>query len=103
MIYIFSNVEYPEERKISPAKGDLLIFLNKATSINYYRDHTRKMVIRRMNEDSYGSIVPGIRNMVVFGDKSSDRIPPAFIQKLKKEYGMESLTMAEAVQDCRNQ
>ena len=85
MIYIFSNVEYPEERKISPGKGDLLIFLNKAASISYYKDHPRKMVIRRMNEDSYGSVVPGIRNMVVFGDKSSDRIPPGFIQKLKKE------------------
>ena len=86
MIYIFSNVEYPEERKISPAKGDLLVFLNKATSISYYKNHARKMVIHRMKEDSYGSFIPGIRNMVVFGDKNSDRIPPAFIQKLKKEY-----------------
>ena len=42
MIYIFSNVEYPEERKITPEKGDLLVFLNKAASISYYKDHAKK-------------------------------------------------------------
>lgn len=86
MIYIFSNVEYPESRKLTPQKEDLLVFLNKAASISYYKDHAKKMVIHRMNEASYGSFIPGVRNMVVFGDKNSDRIPPAFIQKLKKDY-----------------
>lgn len=86
MIYIISNVEYPEEKKLSPAKGDLLVFLNKASSIDYYKDHKNKMVIHRMKEESYGSCIPGIRNMYIFGDKNSDRIPPTFIQNLKKEY-----------------
>lgn len=86
MIYIISNVEYPEEKKISPAPGDLLVFLNKAGSFPYYNDHKKKMVIHRMQEESYGTFLPGVRNMVVFGGKESDRIPPSFLEKLKKEY-----------------
>ena len=87
MIYVFTNVEYPESRKINPAKEDLLVFLNKAASVSYYPEHRKKMVIRRADEPShYGEAVPGCRNMVVFGDEKSDRIPPGFIRKLKDTY-----------------
>ena len=46
-IYIFSNVKYPEENKISPASNDLLVFLNKASTIDYYPDHRQKIVYHR--------------------------------------------------------
>ena len=86
MIYVFTNVEYPESRKIHPEREDLLVFLNKAATISYYRGHKKKMVIRRAEDPSYGEAVPGVRNMVVFGDEKSDRIPQGFIRKLKDTY-----------------
>ena len=47
MIYVFSNVDYPPDRKIHPAEKDLLVFLNKAVTAKYYADHPHRMCIRR--------------------------------------------------------
>ena len=84
-VYIFSNVKYPEKNKIQPAENDLLVFLNKAETIDFYADHKRKIVFHRApKEDKYGQIRRGCRNSYVFDHP--DRIPKEFIEYLKKSY-----------------
>ncbi|MBE6371246.1 MAG: hypothetical protein E7055_04145 [Lentisphaerae bacterium] len=83
-IFVFSNVKYPEENKLTPAENDILIFLNKADSIKYYSDHIRKMVYHRSPEESYGKRIPGCINRYVF--KHPESIPGKFIDELKKTY-----------------
>ena len=55
MIYIISNVEYPKENKLNPKNEDLLVFLNKSKSIEYYPEHKNKIIIRRMPKSEYGN------------------------------------------------
>lgn len=86
MIYVISNVEYPESRKIRPNKDDLLVFLNKATSLDYYKDHENKIIFRRMNSKEYGTTGDGIEKKYVFGKAPDPVIPRSFIDSLKKEY-----------------
>lgn len=84
-VYIFSNVKYPEKNKIQPAENDLLIFLNKSETIDFYPDHKRKIVFHRdPKEDKYGKFRRGCRNSYVFNHP--DSIPRAFIDNLKKSY-----------------
>lgn len=68
-IYIISNVSYPVEKAITPDDGDLLVFLNKAKSKEYYRKHKKKIVIHRSPERDYGDPVPGMRNIYLFRGK----------------------------------
>ena len=68
MIYVISNVEYPEENKLHPNPEDMLVFINKAKSIDYYKDHPNKAVYRRFDKPDYGEAVPGVDNYCVFGD-----------------------------------
>ncbi|MBQ9501661.1 MAG: hypothetical protein IJU70_05850, partial [Lentisphaeria bacterium] len=55
-IFIFSNVAYPRENAVRTDPGDILVFLNKATSAEYYRaaPAARKMLFRRRGIDSFG-------------------------------------------------
>lgn len=68
MIYIFSNVAYPEEAKLKPNPDDLLVFINKAKSIHYYTEHKNKEVYHRFDKPEYGEVVPDVPNYYVFGD-----------------------------------
>lgn len=83
-IYVFSNVKYPEKNRLDVNRNDLLIFLNKAETIAFYKDHPRKIVYHRSPKDSYGKKVPGCKNFYVFDDP--EKIPADFIDGLKKEY-----------------
>lgn len=86
MIYVISNVEYPEARKISPAPDDLLVFLNKAKSAAYYRDHAKKMCIRRSPKPEYGTDLEGADNRFVFSGPPAKTVPAKVIADLKKKY-----------------
>ena len=86
MIYIISNVEYPESNKITPQKDDLLVFLNKARSISYYKDHENKIIFRRKPDSDYGSGFEGTKSYFVFDGPSDVTIPSAFITELKQNY-----------------
>lgn len=87
-IYIFSNVAYPESRKIQPAPGDILVFLNKAVSAGYYRhDPVVRFAWHRSQKKDYGEIVPGCINQYVFDEeKKGNGLPKEFIDRLKKDY-----------------
>lgn len=86
MIYVFSNVEYPESNKITHKKDDLLVFLNKAVSLHYYRAHENKIIFRRMNSSEYGISGDAVPKKYVFGKGEDDCIPKNFINDLKKTY-----------------
>ena len=86
MIYVFSNVEYPESRKLHPAPGDLLVFLNKAGSEAYYRGHPRRMCIRRSPKPEYGVDIADADNRFIFSGPSEKTAPSAVIDELKKSY-----------------
>ena len=88
MIYIISNVDYPEERKIHPNPEDMLVFLNKAKTASYYAAHPnhRKMCIRRSPELNYGSDLPGIDNRFIFAGPPDKTVPGEIINRLKQSY-----------------
>jgi len=85
VIYIFSNVKYPEENKIIPRTPDLLVFLNKAATIGYYADHKNKLVYHRSPKPDYGEEVMCCPNRYVF-DAGKASIPKDFVDELKKTY-----------------
>lgn len=86
MIYVFSNVEYPESRKLHPAPGDLLVFLNKAGSEAYYRGHPRRMCIRRSPRPEYGVDIPDADNRFIFSGPPEKTAPSSLIDELKESY-----------------
>ena len=88
MIYVISNVDYPEGKRIRPQPDDLLVFLNKARTARYYSDHPsrKKMCIRRSPEPSYGSDIPGIETRFVFSGPPDKTVPGEIIARLKKFY-----------------
>lgn len=86
MIYVISNVEYPEIRKLHPAPDDLLVFLNKAKSASYYQDHQRKMCIRRSPKSEYGVDLDGVDNRFIFSGPPEKTAPSNVIAELKKSY-----------------
>ena len=83
-IYVFSNVKYPEKNKIHPAENDILVFLNKAETINFYPDHKKKIVYHRAPQPEYGELRKDAMNKYVFGHPES--IPRKFIDYLKEKY-----------------
>ena len=83
-VYIFSNVKYPEKNKIKPSENDILVFLNKAETINFYPDHKKKMVYHRAPQPEYGEFRKNAINRYVFGHP--DCIPRKFIDHLKESY-----------------
>lgn len=86
MIYVFSNVEYPEENRIHPNKEDLLVFVNKANSITYYKDHINKIIFRRMPKPEYGEGYEGVESFFAFEGPKDHTIPKDIMDKIKKEY-----------------
>ena len=87
-IYVFSNVKYPEAKKIKVRPGDILVFLNKSESIGYYRtDSCAKFAFHRSQDENYGAPVPGCINRYVFDrTKSGIGLKNEFIDRLKKNY-----------------
>ena len=86
MIYVFSNVDYPPDRKIHPAEKDLLVFLNKAVTAKYYADHPHRMCIRRSPDPGYGVDVEGADNRFVFSGPVEKTIPKQIVSDLKRDY-----------------
>lgn len=84
-VYVFSNVRYPEENKITPGSDDVLVFLNKAFSASYYADFPHRILYRRSPNEEYGKPIPGCENRTVFGGGPND-IPKKFINELKRGY-----------------
>lgn len=84
-VYIISNVVYPYDRRMNVNPGDLLVFLNKASSIDYYSDHENKVVYHRSPNESYGPERLCVKNRYVFGAGELG-IPDGFIEELKKTY-----------------
>ena len=87
-IYVFSNVVYPKKNKVNPALGDILVFINKASSAKYYnQDRNIRFVYHRSRKEDYGGIIPGCINQYVFDDENKGNgIPKEFIDRLKKDY-----------------
>ena len=84
-VLIFSNVRYPEEKRLKTRPDDILVFLNKAATAAYYKEDKvqQKLCYRRSSNDSYGTDVDFCENRFVFGD---DGIPKDFLDSLKTEY-----------------
>ena len=83
-IYIFSNVQYPESKKIRSDNGDILVFLNTAVSAEYYRSApaARKILFRRRGLETFGRELDFCEN---YNIEKGD-ISPEFIRGLKKNY-----------------
>lgn len=86
MIYVFSNIEYDQKHKIRPKSNDLLVFLNKASSINFYKSHKNKIVFHRSTKENYGSEISDVENHYVFRGPKDKTIPKDFIKKVKESY-----------------
>lgn len=67
MIYVFSNVYYPEGNKIRPEPDDLLVFINTARSLPYYREHKNKVVFHRREGDKYGKSNNNAKDYYLYG------------------------------------
>lgn len=85
MIYIISNVLYPQQNRLKPQPQDLLVFINKAKSINYYKQHKNKLVIHRKQKEHYGQFIEGIPNYCFDGQtqkyqKISSQLKRRFLQ-----------------------
>ena len=76
MIYVISNVPYDEENRLSPEPNDLLVFLNKAASYEYYADHENKLIIRRMTHPQYGADIPEAKTLFIFNDENPSLAMP---------------------------
>jgi hypothetical protein len=87
-IYVFSNVAYPEKNKIHPASGDMLVFLNKSASANYYlHDRVVRFAYHRSPKKDYGEVISGCINQYVFDEGNRGvGLPKEFIDRLKKAY-----------------
>lgn len=84
-VYIISNVEYPIERKLKVNPNDILVFLNKAASAQYYESNdVLKFAFHRSPKDNYGEVIKGCINKYVFGHP--DKIPKQFLDSLKQSY-----------------
>ena len=82
---VFSNVQYPESRKLATLPGDVLVFLNKGATAHYYKDGPaqQKICYRRSKDESYGKDLDFCENRFVFGENG---IPKEFLAELKKSY-----------------
>lgn len=85
-IYVFSNVEYPEKNKIFAKPEDMLVFINRAKGIDFYRDHQNKVVFHRSPEECYGKKLDCAGNYYVFGKNKKQQIPAEFISSLRNKY-----------------
>ena len=86
MIYVISNIWYPETERLYPESNDLLVFLNRAVSVDYYKEHNKKLVIRRSPDESYGSDIPGVDSWFIFDGPKDRTIPKKIAEDLNKNY-----------------
>ena len=86
MIYVISNVGYPEDQRLHPEPNDLLVFLNKARSIDYYPEHRRKICIRRSPEVSYGTDIPGTPSFFIYAGPKHKVPPNKILAEIKSKY-----------------
>ena len=85
-IYVFSNVEYPEKNKIYAKPEDMLVFLNTARGIDFYKNHQNKVIFHRSPEACYGKKLDCAGNCYVFSNNEKRQIPGKFIATLKNKY-----------------
>lgn len=97
-IYIFSNVLYPEENKLIVKKNDMLVFLNKSTSANFYKNHLNKIQFKRFAKDDYGKDRTDMETFYALGKESI--IPKEFVKQLDKEYDWNYETEKGVTKGC---
>lgn len=86
-IYLLSNVTYPSKNALKPDPQDILVFLNKAATYNYYLAHKRKIVIHRSPKRDYGD-PQRCRNIYLFSDDNPnvETIDPNIRKTIQNEY-----------------
>lgn len=53
-VWVISNCDYPRGKLVPAAPEDLLVFINKAKSLSWYRNHAHRVVFHRSPERQYG-------------------------------------------------
>ena len=84
-VYVISNVAYDRKDRLQVDKDDILVFLNKAASLDYYEGHEHRYVYRRKPTKEYGEERLCVRNRYVF-DAGNLGIPGAFLKSLRAAY-----------------
>jgi len=82
-VLIFSNVKYPQEKKVLTRRDDVLVFINKANCAEFYQNDPveRFMVWRRKDDPAFGEPLEFGENHTVFPE-----VPGKFIDDLKRCY-----------------
>lgn len=87
-VWIISNCAYSRKKLVPAGPDDLLIFLNKAQSLEWYAEHPNRAIFHRSPEKSYGTDEDkSVYHFYCF-PKGEDvqYIPPIVIKELKSEY-----------------
>lgn len=84
-VYVISNVAYDRKDRLQVDKDDILVFLNKAASLDYYEGHEHRYVYRRKPAEEYGEERLCVRNRYVF-DAGDLGIPGDFLRALRAAY-----------------
>lgn len=88
-VWVISNCEYPANRLVPAAPDDILVFLNRAKSAEWYKSHEHRVVFHRSPDSSYGdNSDKSVEHFYCFkgSDGEVPRIPTATIKELKAAY-----------------
>lgn len=86
-IWIISNCDYNEDKTIPVSKNDILIFINKAKSLHFYKKYLHKAVFHRYQEESYGNEEDkSAEHYYCFKTKKGVFIPNDIIDEINKNY-----------------
>lgn len=88
-VWVISNCDYPSNRLVPAEKDDMLVFLNKAKSLQWYTNHQHKAVFHRSPEENYGTAEnKGAEHFYCFKGKGENVqfIPPENIREIKASY-----------------
>lgn len=88
-VWIISNCDYPRSRLVPAGPDDLLIFLNKAKSLEWYAEHPNRAIFHRSPEPSYGDDSDKTaEHYYCFNGKTGNlpHIPTENIRELKAGY-----------------
>lgn len=97
-VYIISNVYYPEKNKLNISKDDLLVFINKSISADYYKQHENKMQIKRFQDGDYGLDRDDMETLYALGKNA--HIPKSFVKKLDENYDWDYESENENTKGC---
>ena len=97
-VYIISNVYYPEKNKLNINKDDLLVFINKSISADYYKQHENKMQIKRFQDGDYGLDRDDMETLYALGKNA--HIPKSFVKKLDENYDWNYESENENTKGC---